>query len=68
MVEAQAIEPVARFPFVPVFRGDAERTWPGTIECAGEPRRDLAVDVELYGVWLLRRVVETMRGRGLDPL
>jgi hypothetical protein len=66
VVEAQAVKPVNGFPFVPLLRGDAERARPGTIEYAGEPRWDLAVNVELYGVWLFSCVVETVGdgGRG----
>ena len=66
--KAHTVEPMGGFPFIPAFRGDAECTRSGTIEYAGEPRWNLAVNIKLYRVWLFGCVVETVRDRGLELL
>lgn len=66
VVETQTVKPVDGFPFVPLFCGDAEGTGTGTIKCSGEPWWNITVNIELYGVWLLGRVVEAVRGRRLE--
>ena len=68
VVEAQTVEPMDRFPFIPAPCGDAECARAGTIEYAGEPRWDLAANLELYGIWLLSCVVEAMRDCRLEGL
>ena len=56
------------FPFVPLFGWDAERTGSGAIEYAGEPGRDLTVNMEFHGIRLLSCVVETVRDYGLGSM
>ena len=68
VVEAQTVEPMARLPFVTALGGDAECPWAGTVEYAGEPWWNLALNLELYGFWLLNCVVETIREQRLELL